>query len=269
MFTGQQYWWVGLIMVFIYIGLIFLVRFLRNKPNVCYLICYIIAIYLIIFKVTENIWYFARGIYWNFPIEFSALSYWTFSILMLIRVRKADQYGAFCALLTGTIYIFSWVMSPNSHVNNFIQEDTNYIIATGAVVNHSCLFFAGWLMVFNCRDYSFKTVWQLFIGIACFVAYPWIIWTCTDFALYKEKPLIIQMCDSSIVSYIFSNPSTGLKIGYYFFALPLLFGIMALFYFINHIGAKYRKAHNIVLDYHPKKFVDIFKLNSSQNIVEG
>jgi hypothetical protein len=78
---------------------------LRNKPKLSYAIAYTIALFLLAYKIGEYIYWQAIGEHMKIPVEFSALSYFTFAITVIFRTKKADQFGSFVGLLTGLLNV--------------------------------------------------------------------------------------------------------------------------------------------------------------------
>lgn len=261
MFSSFHYWWLALIVLAMFAGLNVLVHYLRNNPRVSYAIAYTIALYLLIYKIGEYTVWQALGYRMKFPMEFSAVSYVVFSIFVTFRLKKADAFAAFTAILAGVIYEISWIVSPDGHVG--VSE--NSFLSVMAIVNHTLLYFGGILLSSNCRHYSAKkTFWQIILGVGVLVGYSWIIYLFTPYRYaYETKPIIIMITDGTVTSYVSDSPSAGLQIGYYIGAAILLCLIVAGFYFLNYKTTKARLKAGGPENFTPAKWIETYKWDKS------
>lgn len=265
MFGGNEYWWAGLLVFVLFIFLNVAVRVLRNKPELSYAIAWCIAAFLLVYKIGEYTYFQARGEHMRFPVEFSAVSYFVLGIFITFRIKKADQFALFTAVLAGCIYSMSFWISPDGHIN---QRESIYLLVMAAV-NHHMMYFAGMLMLANVRSYSPKSCWQQLIGVSVLVAYSWTIHSTTDFSKIWGKPIIIQITDGSIISQIYDGVIEPWMLAIYFFAAACLFvALLAGFYFLNGKLANRRKMLQLPKDYFPAKFKDTFKFERTEIIYE-
>jgi len=249
MFGYDNVWWYGLTVFIIFIGLNVIVWALRNKPKTSYAIAWLIAAYLFIDKVAVYIKEQAIGNTMNFPVEFSTLSYFVYAILVLFVGKKGSQYGAFTAILAGLVYsVASWV-SPG----NFAGEEGMKYLLNSAVINHHLMYLGGMLLAANVRYYPFKKMWwQLPLGVGIFVAYSWVIHTCTPYTEVMGKPLIIRITDGDILLKLFAAEQITVwyKVVYYIFAISAVFAMMAIFYGLNYWQMKRRVKRGLPQDYY-------------------
>lgn len=252
----MKYWWLSLIIFFIFVGINVALYLLRKKPQLSYAIAYSIALFLLVYKIGEYIYHQAVGNHMNFPLEFSALSYFFLGIAVTFRVKKAEQLGAFAGILAGLMYSITFWIAPQSYVEN--PEPIYFMIM--AIINHHLVYFAGMLLLVNSRRYSIKTCWVLFLGVGLSVAYAWIIYLFTSYKDAIGKPVIIQICDGSILSRLGINEIKGWMTGVYVCGEILLFvGLLVGFYALNNYMANKRKKLGIIDDYYPKKLRSIYK----------
>lgn len=243
-------------MFLVFIGLNLTIFFLRKKPQLSYAIAYSVSLFLFVYKIGEYIYHQAVGNHMNFPVEFSALSYFLLGITVTFRIKKVEQLGAFSALLAGLMYAISFWIAPKSFVDK--PEPIYFFIM--ALINHHLLYFASMLLITNSRRYSYKNCWVLFTGVGVMVAYSWIIYLFTSYEEAIGKPIIIQICDGSIISWLGIAEIKGGFLALYIILLVALFiALLIGFYSLNNIFAKKRKKNGIVEDYYPEKWINTYK----------
>lgn len=253
----MKYWWLSLIVFLFFVGLNVVLFLLRKKPKLSYALAYSIAVFLLIYKIGEYIYHQAVGNHMNFPLEFSALSYFLLGITVTFRIKKAEQLGAFTGILAGLMYSITFWVSPNSYVEN--PEPIYFMIM--AIINHHLVYFAGMLLLANSRRYSYKSCWVLFLGVGIMISYSWIIYLFTNYAEVIGKPIIIQICDGSILSWLgLAKVESWIMALYVVLEVLLFIGLLCGFYSINNILANKRKKAGIIDDYYPKKLKDIYKI---------
>lgn len=256
MFGNNEYWWVALLIFFVFIALNAVIFLLRNKPKLSYAISYGIAAFLLVYKIGENIYWQAVGNHMNFPVEFSAVSYLLFGIFTVFRIKKADTFAIFAAIVAGLMYSVSLWVSPDS----FVADGGGMYWLIMAIINHHALYFGGMLMLANVRKYHVRDCYQQLIGVALLVGYSWIIHLFTEYSTVIGKPIIIQITDGSILNWLFSTgtPSTGALVGYYIFAVVMFCLIFAGFYFLNSKCAKRRVKNGLPEDAFPRKLSEVY-----------
>lgn len=252
----MKFWWLSLIVFFLFVGLNIALFFLRKKPQLSYAIAYSIALFILVYKIGEYIYHQAVGNHMNFPVEFSALSYFLLSITVTFRIKKAEPLGAFAAILAGLMYSISFWIAPQS----FVEKPEPIYFMIMAIINHHLLYFAGMLLLANCRRYSIKNCWVLLVGVVVMIAYSWIIYLFTSYKEVFGKPIIIQICDGSILSFLGIQTIQGWMMALCVFGEVLLFvGLLVGFYSLNNILAKRRKKSGLSEDYYPEKLKSIYR----------
>ncbi|MGN1043170.1 MAG: hypothetical protein ACI4SK_06785 [Christensenellales bacterium] len=253
----MKYWWAGLLVFLLFVSLNGIIFALRKKPKLSYAIAWSIAAFLLLYKIGEYVYWQAVGQHMKFPVEFSALSYFIFGITVTFRLKKAEQFGAFVGVLAGLMYSVSFWVSPGSLIGDI---DTPFLFAM-AIFNHHALYFASMLLLANVHKFNYKDCWIQLVGVGAMVGYSWLIYLFTPYAEIYGKPIIIQICDGSILNWLGGLKLNGWQIALYIIvALLLLAGILFGFYSLNNLCAKKRAANNIEIDYHPKKLIDIFHI---------
>lgn len=253
-----MYWWAGLLVFILFAIINVAIFFLRKKQKLAYAIVYSIAVFLLVYKIIENIYWQVVGRHMNFPVEFSALSYFILGITVTFRIKKVEQLGAFTSLLAGLMYSISFWVSPGS----FILSETSTYTLIAAIFNHHLLYFASMLLITTARHYNYKDSWIMVLGTAIMVGYAWIIYLFTDYANAIGKPTIIQICDGSILGWLGSNNVKGGFLALYIIGLVVIYaGFLVAFYSINNILAKRRKKQGLIQDCYPTKLKGIYKTN--------
>lgn len=242
--TESQNWLLRIAALLVF-GLFNLVVWaLRNKPKVSYAIAWCIAAYLFIYKVGDYTYLQCIGHRMDYPLEFSALSYIAFAIMVLFGGRKGDVFGVFTATLAGAIYCMSWWISPVAHIEKGLD--------VMALVNHHALYFGGILMAANCRHYSVKSMWQIILGTCVFVAYAWLMLSVTPYVEAMGAPVIMRITNSNILYSVMTNVTPLVRAIYYICAIALLLALIAGFYALNNWQAKRRVAKGLPKDYYAK-----------------
>lgn len=247
MFGGNTYWWLGLLVFVAFVGVTVGVWALRNKPKLSYTIVWCIAAFFFVYKIGEYTYHQCAGEHMDFPVEFSALSYFTLAITVLFGCKRGDQFGALVAILSGMMYSISFWVSPDSFWAS--NSSTPFLFAMAAI-NHHLLYFAGMLLVANCRRYSPKQCWTQAVGVGVFVAYSWLIYKTTPYEQVIGKPIIIKITDGSILTYVVAPEkiNAGWLALYYVAAVLLLCLIIVGFYALNMWQCKRREKRGLPVD---------------------
>lgn len=242
----KTYWWLSLVMLLVFVGLNILVWALRNRPKASYALAYSIAIFLFVYKVGEYAYHQCTGNNYNFPVEFSALSYFAFALCTLFVPRRYNIFGGFAAILAGGMYAMSWWVAPAGHLAN---GWTYWEVM--AIFNHYILYLGGILVAANCRRYRWQDVWQLPLGVGVFVGYSWLIYCCTRYAAMIGKPLIVRICDASVLEAVLAPEkiTAGARTIYYVCAFVLLFALMAGYVALSQWQSRRRTRRGLVGDY--------------------
>lgn len=251
MFGGNEYWWAAVLMLLLFITLNLIVFLLRNKPRLSYAIAYTIALLLLIYKTGENIRWQIIGDHMNFPVEFSAVSYFLFGIFIVLRIRQADTFAVFAAILAGTMYHVAFWVLPDS----FLPGGNVTYLLVMAIINHSLLYLGGMLMLVNARKFRLRDCYQSVIGIGLLIGYSWMIHLHTDYSALKGKPIIIQITDGTIL-YRLSPTITltdGLLTAYYIALTLLVCALFAALYTVNHASARRRARLGLDEDALPRR----------------
>lgn len=262
MFGKNTYWWGGLLIFFLFCSLNLVVFLLRNQPRISYAIAYCIAAYLLVHKVLNYIYWQCIGYHLYIPVEFSAISYLLFGTFITFRLKKVDGFAVFAAILAGMIYSIFFVVSPDSYVSEYLYDTTGTngtLSFSFAIINHHLLYLGGMLMLCNVRKFSYKNVWQYVIGVFAMVGYSWLIHTQTQYSAHYGKPLIIQITDASVISWLFEKTSTAGVIVYYVCAISAVVLLIVAHYVLNALLVKRRVKKGLPENYFPDSLREVFR----------
>lgn len=259
MFGNNEYWWAGLLVFFFFVGLNALILALRNKPKVSYAIAYCIAVFLLVQKTLEYIVWQALGYHMKFPVEFSAVSYFLFGIFVTFRIKKADGFAVFVAVLAGLIYSVFFTLQPQSFIGDFINGDEAPVSFVLAIINHHLLYFGGMLMLVNVRRYPVKNVWQYVLGVGIMVAYSWLVHLYTPYSVANGMPIIIQITNGQILTRLFSDPPLWGVVLYYLLAVSTVVVLLGAHFALNHKFAALRSKKGMETDAFPDTLSAAFR----------
>ena len=101
---------------------------LRNYRRISYVITYIIALAVFAFHA----WYFIDQRALNkYPSEFSHISYFIFSVSVIVGGRKMQSLASFCGLVTGIGFIIGGCFSPASMLSD-AENGATLVISSGS-----------------------------------------------------------------------------------------------------------------------------------------
>lgn len=131
----------GLLLSISLIIVSFLLLNIRKKRQVLWLI----SIIMLIYKVVEYLVYFYRGELTKIPIEYSAIAYFIFSIVIVFKIKRFYGLAGFVACLSGFGYLISFpFMGDGSFINHGVY------LTIAALINHLFLFMGSlFLMTFH------------------------------------------------------------------------------------------------------------------------
>ena len=255
MFGNNTYWWAGILVLILFVLINLVVFLLRNKQKASYIIAWCIACYLLVYKIGEYVYWQVVGLHYKFPLEFSALSYFFYGIAITFRLKKVQQFPLWAAFMAGTMYSISFWVSPDSHFTNM----GSWFLFAMALTNHHLMYFGAMLMIANVTRMRGKTWWQMVVGGLACVGYSWVIYLFTDYVNQVDKPLIVQMTDGEIMSWLGIEGLTPLHYVCYYIAVVILLALtMSGVYLLNHWQCRRREKKGLVVDYFPDKWLTVY-----------
>ena len=201
-----------------------------NKKKSADLILTINSLFLLIYKTIEYIYYNIKGFSNAFPVEFSAISYFLFSIVHLFRIKKLEQLAVFCAFISGFFYMLSIIFVGDG----MFKYNGGIINTLITLLNHSLLYFGAIIKMKFCK-YNSADFYKVFSGMFFMIFYAWALKP-----LYVENGSVIfiyKLMDASIINMVFpafKGFSFFMPI-YYLIIIVLCLAILSLFYKINRI----------------------------------
>ena len=228
----MKYWWVSLIVVIICLLEIAAVYLLRKHRKISAFIATVIGLIVLAYKSAEyieNLVYDAHV----YPIEFSQISYFTYSVIAVAGVEFMMPVGAYFGFATGFGNTLAVIASPDTMVAGF-GSWTGLVISLGI---HNLLFFGGLLICFNTVKFKKRSAWAIPAAILLSVVF---------IILVKEKifypdiasldnVVFLKIIDGSILEYLMpaEKVTAGFVAGWYIFVIALLTGTCVAMYALN------------------------------------
>lgn len=228
----MKYWWVSLIVVIICLLEIAAVYLLRKHRKISAFIATVIGLIVLAYKSAEyieNLVYDAHV----YPIEFSQISYFTYSVIAVAGVEFMMPVGAYFGFATGFGNTLAVIASPDTMVAGF-GSWTGLVVSLGI---HNLLFFGGLLICFNTVKFKKRSAWAIPAAILLSVVF---------IILVKEKifypdiasldnVVFLKIIDGSILEYLMpaEKVTAGFVAGWYIFVIALLTGTCVAMYALN------------------------------------
>lgn len=199
---------------------------LRNYRRTSYVIVYLIALFVFVFHV----WYFLdqRTLH-KYPSEFSHISYFIFSVCVIVGGRKLQAFASFCGMVTGIGFIIGGCFSPASMLTDAENGATLVI----SVMRHEILWLGGLMLFLNVGRFKVKDIWIPFLGIVLIVVYSLLMYhgiIYPDFAK-PQGMVIVKIVYGTILSYVTGGVvPTGLRVFTIILILAMVIAAMFGFY---------------------------------------
>lgn len=228
----MKYWWVSLIVMMACLLEIAAVYLLRKHRKVSALIATLIGAVVLIYKSVEFIEYRVEGSA-VYPIEFSQISYFTYSAIAVAGVEFMLPVGGFFGFATGFGNTLAVIASPDTMVAGF-GSWAGLIVSLGI---HNLLFFGGLLICFNTVKFKKKFAWTIPLALALSVVFIILV---REKIFYPDiastdNVVFLQILDGSILKYLIpaEKITTGVLVAWYAGLVVLLAGTGTAFYALN------------------------------------
>jgi hypothetical protein len=180
----------------------------KMKHNVLYCAFAVLLVY----KIIEYAIMITQTGLSKIPVEFSAVSYFLLSIVVVFKIHKLKFVAAFSGFISGLLYILSFV---------FIAENTialnGVVLTLVAMLNHSILFW-GSLVIIGDIKATKKDIKYIYIYIFVYMAY-------AEFVLLVLKPTQPDLLIRTILSWDLVH----------FFYPDIVFGLHSLPIYILYV----------------------------------
>lgn len=199
---------------------------LNKYRRISYALTYVIALLVFVFHV----WYFVdqRALH-KYPSEFSHISYFIFSVSVIVGGRKMQAFASFCGLVTGIGFIIGGCFSPSS----MLADAENGATMVISVARHEILYLGGLLLFLNVGRFEVKDVWIPFVGIVLIVVYSLLLYhgiIYPDFAK-PQGMVVIKIVYGTILGYVIPGElPVWLRVFSVILVLGLVAGAMLGFY---------------------------------------
>ncbi|MFH0767836.1 MAG: hypothetical protein ABH890_04490 [Bacillota bacterium] len=218
---------------------IILIGFLKINQKPSLLILKIICLYLITYKSIEYGMNWIQGDFTKIPLEYSAISYFLFSITYLFNVKSLKPFVTFAAFFSGINYILTFpFLGPQMVVDNGL------ISTLFSVANHGLLYLGSMIVM---KNYVYTKESRKAILIYTFFVITYTLMMPYLITLNNSHLFIYPLLDGRMLNSAFgTNVINGLVyIPYYIFLISCYWVIISLFYKINSII--YRMHHDDVI----------------------
>ncbi len=187
----------------------------------------IICLYLITYKSVEYGINWIQGDFTKIPLEYSAISYFLFSIAFLFNVRNLKPFVTFAALLSGIIYIVTFpFLGPSMVVDNGIT------LTLFSIFNHGLLYLGGVIVM---KNYLQAKKSRKGILIYTFFVITYTLVMPLLFDLNREHLFIYLLLEGTMFNNLFGVVIIKgfVYIPYYIILITGYWFIISLFYKIN------------------------------------
>ena len=212
---------------------------LFNHRRASYILTYCIALFVLVF----HIWYFIDQSKINmYPVEFSHISYFVFSVSVVFGSKKMQSFAGFCGMLTGLAFLIAGCFSPQSMLDDAASGVSLFI----SVMRHELLWLGGLLLFLNVVRFNIKDIWISVLGIALIVGFSFLVHyhiIYPDFVKWDDM-VIIKIAEGTILSYVVSGE------------LPMavrVLTVIGIFILVAAALVAYFKVNNLVYDRRLKK----------------
>ena len=231
----MTYWWVALIVALACVLEVAATYLLRKHRKISALIATLIAAFVLIYKSVEYIEYLVTDSH-VYPIEFSQISYFCYSVITLAGVKFMMPMAGYFAFATGFGNMLAVLASPDTMVAGF-GSWFGLAISLGI---HNFLFFGGLLLCCNTVKFSKKTAWTIPAGILLSIAFILLV---RANIFYPDIPstdnvVFLQILDASILEYLMpaEKITTGIRVAWYAGVSALLAGTATGYYALNAVA---------------------------------
>lgn len=214
--------WIFLIHILIYF-------FLKVNRKTSLFILKMICLYLITYKSFEYGINWIQGDFTKIPLEYSAISYFLFSIAFLFNVKNLKPFVTFAALFSGIIYLVSFPFLGSSMIVN-----NGLTLTLFAIFNHGLLYLGGVIVM---KNYSQTKDSRKGILIYTFFVITYTLVMPSFFDLNRDNLFIYLLLEGTMFNNMFGTVIIkGLVyIPYYIILITGYWFIISLFYKINSI----------------------------------
>lgn len=227
-----------LIIVGIFAAETLLVIGLRNHRKATYIMVFVVAAVLLIYKSQEFIRdkIAGNGVY---PVEFSHISYFILGVTVVTGCKKMRAFASYCSMLAGLSFMVASIISSQSMINDAASSFSLGI----SVTQHMLLWLCGFALFLNIGHFEIKDIWIPVLGIALMVGFSYLVHLriiYPDFNKWDDM-VIIKIAEGTILSYVIPGEiGIGLRIFTVAGIAALVAITLVLFYKLNDKYYKYK-----------------------------
>ena len=219
-FTGAH-WYYGLLQLGLLASeVVFGLTVAKSRPILRKILLVAIAVWFLGRKTGEIIKY------GEVPFDFSAVAYFTLSIIVLLPTRQTFFLGSFCGFIAGSLYTLTMILVPEIH----FSRAGDYTVIN-AMFNHNMLLMTSFLMSSE-KKFSLKDLHWIPLYIVAYFMYALLV---KDNFIITNVATTFRILDGTIINLLLPDyvPGIGYYFLYYIFALALLTGFVSAVYLLN------------------------------------
>lgn len=204
---------------------------LYNHRRASYILTYCIALFVLVF----HIWYFIdQSKIQMYPVEFSHISYFVFSVCVVFGSKKMQSFAGFCGMLTGLSFLIAGCFSPQSMLNDAASGVSLFI----SVMRHELLWLGGLLLFLNVARFDIKDIWISVVGIALIVGFSFLVhyhYIYPDFVKWDDM-VIIKIATGTILGYVIPGElPMWLRVGTVIVIFAAVAGALVGYFKVNNV----------------------------------
>lgn len=206
---------------------------LPKKPTL--IILYILAIFLMLYKMIEYTRYGLLLQTHKIPLEFSTMSYFIFPIAVIFNIKTLRSIALFTSFLSGIGYLITF---PILYEQFFLHN--GYYLTTLALINHSILFI-GSILLIKIHTFNKGDIRKVLAFTAIYTGYVILM---NYLVTFPQSFILIRLIlGAEVLHYLFPHLSpTSFDYFLYFASIIIVYQlILQMFYLLNRTIHKIKK----------------------------
>ena len=138
---SQQFWYMGVLALLLIVLEAFAAIYASQHQRIAHALLWCMAVFVIVYETVLSV---KNG---AIPIAFSTFSYFLFGIGVLLPLRPIKSAAAFCAFVSGAVYLSGYLFYPDLI---YAQQPLEAVRAVGFLL-HNLLLFGSLLLYGQCK----------------------------------------------------------------------------------------------------------------------
>jgi hypothetical protein len=216
---------------------VFLAFLISRKRRLIRILVSLLGMVLLLFKIGETVVFGCQGIFF-IPYEVSHLAYYVVPLLLLLGFNGSDYASGALSFVVGMGFLLGAMIKPDSLIYGMSLYEEIRLLLT-----HELLFFISLPLLFSFRKFRWWDFGMYGASMALFALYFLLlkfrlIFPSEDFNSYS---IVLQVMDGSLVRYLTSDPSLGLRIFFACGCILLVFLVPFLLFLLANWGFDEKK----------------------------